>query len=116
VAPDGRARRHDYLDFGAAGMVIEGIEWRVQSGCGDPRSPVDSDIGRVHESGCGLEVEPVEKRSWRKVLPDHLPRESIRLGIKDPTCVCCGGALQATGESVSEMLDWVPAQLCPFAV
>jgi transposase len=24
---------------------------------------------------------------------------------------CCGGALHAIGESVSEMLDWVPAQL-----
>jgi transposase len=27
------------------------------------------------------------------------------------TCACCGGALQVIGESVSETLDWVPAQL-----
>jgi transposase len=26
-------------------------------------------------------------------------------------CACCGGALHAIGESVSERLDWVPAQL-----
>ena len=26
-------------------------------------------------------------------------------------CACCGGMLHAIGESVSEMLDWVPAQL-----
>lgn len=26
-------------------------------------------------------------------------------------CVGCGGALHSIGESVSEMLDWVPAQL-----
>lgn len=26
-------------------------------------------------------------------------------------CTCCGGALHVIGESVSEMLDWVPAQL-----
>jgi transposase len=27
------------------------------------------------------------------------------------TCACCGGALHVIGENVSEMLDWVPAQL-----
>ncbi len=26
-------------------------------------------------------------------------------------CPCCGGALHAIGETVSEMLDWVPARL-----
>jgi transposase len=44
-------------------------------------------------------------------LPDHLPREDILLDVEGNTCSCCGGALHPIGESVSEMLDWVPAQL-----
>ncbi|WP_316233849.1 IS66 family transposase, partial [Bradyrhizobium sp. SZCCHNPS2010] len=47
----------------------------------------------------------------RKSLPDHLPREEIVLGAGSEVCACCGGALHAVGESVSEMLDWVPAEL-----
>ncbi len=47
----------------------------------------------------------------RKSLPDHLPREETVLGAGSEVCGCCGGALHAIGESVSEMLDWVPAQL-----
>lgn len=35
----------------------------------------------------------------------------MRLDIGEATYPCCGGALHAIGESVSEMLDWVPAQL-----
>ena len=47
----------------------------------------------------------------RKSLPDHLPREEVILGAGSEACAGCGGALHAIGESVSEMLDWVPAQL-----
>jgi transposase len=35
----------------------------------------------------------------------------VRLDIDDVTCACCGGVLHVIGESVSEMMDWVPAQL-----
>jgi transposase len=44
-------------------------------------------------------------------LPDHLPREDVALDIEERVCPCCGGALHLIGESVSEMLDFVPAQL-----
>jgi transposase len=47
----------------------------------------------------------------RKPLPNHLPREEVRIDVGTATCACCGGALHPIGESVSEMLDWVPAQL-----
>ncbi|WP_410051573.1 IS66 family transposase [Bradyrhizobium sp. SZCCHNR3013] len=50
-------------------------------------------------------------RPKRRSLPDHLPREEIVLGAGSEACACCGGALHAIGESVSEMLDWVPAEL-----
>src|SRR5690606_4924184 len=44
-------------------------------------------------------------------LPAHLPRESLLLDIEGDNCPGCGGGLHAIGESISEMLDWVPAQL-----
>jgi transposase len=40
-----------------------------------------------------------------------LPREEVRIDVGTQACTCCGGALHPIGESVSEMLDWVPAQL-----
>jgi len=72
---------------------------------------LDGDIARIQESRPGVEKQPSERPSHRKPLPDHLPREDVLLDIGDAVCACCGGALHAMGESVSEMLDWVPAQL-----
>src|SRR5690606_8164780 len=45
----------------------------------------------------------------RRPLPLHLPRESI---VHAPACSCpaCGGTLRPLGESVSEMLEYVPAR------
>ena len=56
-------------------------------------------------------VEPKDWKPRRKRLPNHLPREEIVVDVGTETCTCCGGALHPIGESVSEMLDWVPAQL-----
>ena len=44
-------------------------------------------------------------------LPDHLPREDVRLDVESDACPGCGGRLHSIGETTSEMLDWVPAQL-----
>lgn len=46
-----------------------------------------------------------------RALPDHLPRRDIVLDAGHAACPDCGGVLHAAGESVSEMLDWVPAEL-----
>jgi transposase len=35
----------------------------------------------------------------------------VRLDLEAEACPCCGGALHAIGETVSEILDWVPARL-----
>jgi transposase len=56
-------------------------------------------------------LEKPDRKPRRKPLPDHLPREEVLLGIGVAVCPCCGGALHEIGESVSDMLDWVPAQL-----
>jgi transposase len=47
----------------------------------------------------------------RPSLPAHLPREDRRLDIEHQACPCCGGQLHLIGETVSEMLDHVPARL-----
>lgn len=44
-------------------------------------------------------------------LPDHLPRELITIDTDQTGCSNCGGDVHPAGEQVSEMLDWVPAQL-----
>lgn len=72
---------------------------------------LDADIARIRESRPAAAKLPSERTPHRKPLPDHLPREDIRLDIDHAVCACCGGALHAIGESQSEMLDWVPAQL-----
>jgi transposase len=56
-------------------------------------------------------AKPKNSKPRRKPLPDHLPREEVRIDSGTATCACCGGSLHPIGESVSEMLDWVPAQL-----
>lgn len=74
---------------------------------------LDADIARtearlpaVAPSAHGTGPKPQRPR-----LPDHLPREDVELGIGEQVCPCCGGALHAIGETVSEMLDYVPARL-----
>ena len=49
-------------------------------------------------------------RPKRQELPDHLPRDEVTIAAPSVVCPCCGGALHSMGESVSEMLDWVPAE------
>jgi transposase len=69
------------------------------------------DIARIEESKQVAKSDAVKTRPKRKPLPEHLPREDVVLDVDSETCGCCGGALHIIGESVSEMLDWVPAQL-----
>jgi transposase len=47
----------------------------------------------------------------RKPLPPHLPRDEQRIDLSVSACPCCGGTMHSVGDTVSEMLDWVPAQL-----
>jgi transposase len=72
---------------------------------------LDADIGRVEASLPTAKAETVDVRPRRKPLPDHLPREELVIDVTADMCPGCGGAMHSIGESVSEMLDWVPAQL-----
>lgn len=44
-------------------------------------------------------------------LPSHLPRDEVVIDINSTVCPCCGGTLHLIGETRTEMLDIVPAQL-----
>ena len=46
----------------------------------------------------------------RKPLPSHLPREIERYAPSDSDCPQCGGSLNAIGEDVSEVLEYIPAR------
>ncbi len=72
---------------------------------------LDADVGRIEESMAAPVAAPMQTRPHRKPLPDHLPREQVVLDLDHDTCAGCGGALHGIGESVSEMLDWIPAQM-----
>ena len=89
-------RRSERLDADQLALALEDL---------------DGDIARIRECRPAIATEAAEAPSRRKPLPDHLPREDVLLDVDSAICGCCGGALHAIGESVSEMLDWVPAQL-----
>jgi transposase len=89
-------RRSERLDADQLALALEDL---------------DGDIARIRESRPIIIAKTDDGHPKRKPLPDHLPREEIVLAIANDICGCCGGALHAIGESNSEMLDWVPAQL-----
>jgi transposase len=52
---------------------------------------------------------PTAAKPTRRVLPDHLPRETRRHEPKETICPHCQGELRKLGEDVSEVLEYVPA-------
>jgi transposase len=58
-----------------------------------------------------VKAKVVRPEVERPSLPAHLPREDVRFDLESQTCPCCGSALHLIGETVSEMLDHVPARL-----
>jgi transposase len=50
------------------------------------------------------------KKSGRRPLPGHLPREERRHEPAGCSCPSCGGKLHVIGEEVSEVLDYQPAR------
>jgi transposase len=74
---------------------------------------LNADIARVEATLPSEKVKTPASRSRtdRPSLPAHLPREDMRIDLDQQTCPGCGGELHAIGETVSEMLDHVPARL-----
>lgn len=71
---------------------------------------LNADIARV-EATLSATAKTSRSKTERLSLPAHLPREDTRLDLEHQACPCCGGELHAIGETVSEMLDHVPARL-----
>ncbi|WP_428529970.1 IS66 family transposase [Pseudorhodoplanes sp.] len=54
---------------------------------------------------------PSASRNDQLRFPAALEREDRRINVEHDACPCCGGALHMIGETVTEMLDHVPARL-----
>lgn len=75
---------------------------------------LDADIARIEAAlpaAPGARSKSPRTPSGRLSLPEHLQREDVKLDIDSDVCPCCGGAIHEIGETVSEMLDYVPARL-----
>jgi transposase len=72
---------------------------------------LNADLARVEARLPTTKGEMPKAQGERPSVPAHLPREEMRLDVEHEACPCCGGALHLIGETVSEMLDHVPARL-----
>ena len=90
-------RRSERLDPDQLALALEDLDADLACMESRPSPPATKDEG----SGPG----------GRPTLGDHLPREDVTCDLGHEQCPDCGGPLHEVGESVSEMLDWVPAQL-----
>lgn len=70
---------------------------------------IGADVARV-EARLPIARSKASPRE-RLSLPDHLAREDVRVDLDHDACPGCGGVLHVIGETVSEMLDHVPARL-----
>lgn len=94
--------------FGRSSERLDGDQ--LQLGLED----LDTDIAQAGESpnvdhGTAIDTPPAP--TDRVGLPDHLPRTETVIDVPSNQCPCCGGAMHEIGETVSEMLDYVPARL-----
>jgi len=88
-------RRSERIDTDQRALGLEDVE--TDKACAEA----------AHEPA----AKPKDSKPRRKPLPAHLPREELKIDIGTEVCACCRGALHPIGENISEMLDWVPAQL-----
>ena len=72
---------------------------------------LNADIARAEATLPPAKARTPRARTGRASLPAHLVRQDQRLDLGHQACPCCGGALHVIGETVSEILDHVPARL-----
>ncbi|RWI72208.1 IS66 family transposase [Mesorhizobium sp.] len=97
-------RKLQRMQFGRRSERLDGDQFELAL------EDLDGDIARVQEAA-PVVIADRDARPKRNPLPDHLPCEDRVLDVDHAACACCGGDLHRVGESVSEMLDWIPAQL-----
>ena len=72
---------------------------------------LEVDLARVEAKLPLAETKVDKPKGERPSLPAHLQLEDVRLDVEGQACPSCSGALHLIGETVSEMLDHVPARL-----
>ncbi|WP_245284971.1 IS66 family transposase, partial [Bradyrhizobium sp. th.b2] len=72
---------------------------------------ISADLARAEAILPPARTKTARTQEERPSLPAHLPREDRRFDVEHEACSCCGGPLHVIGETVSEMLDHVPARL-----
>ena len=72
---------------------------------------LNADLARAEAILPSARTKTPRTQDERPSLPAHLPREDRRFDVEHKACPCCGGPLHMIGETVSEMLDHVPARL-----
>ena len=72
---------------------------------------LEVELARTETRLPAVKAKAARPASQRPSLPAHLPREDVRFDVESQACPCCGGPLHMIGETVSEMLDHVPARL-----
>jgi transposase len=100
-------RRSEQIDPEQLQLVMEDLEQTAAAGeaAADAlaqATPIKPDADK-----------PIRKQRRRNLgqLPASLPRIEMTVDLEDKSCACCGGMMHRVGETVSEMLDIVPAQL-----
>jgi len=73
---------------------------------------LDADIARVEARlpATGSDTGAGEPSPRQRRLPEHLPREDVTVDVEAHACPQCSGEFHVIGESISEMLDFVPAR------
>lgn len=92
-------RRSERLDPGQLQLGLEDVAADL------------AEMEEVANSRPGNPRPPSDRAGPRLSLPGHLPRDERVADVDAEVCPCCGGSLHLIGETVSEMLDHVPAQL-----
>jgi transposase len=95
-------RRAERLDSDQLALALEDLEQTVAA--------AEAAQARRADEATPAAKRVVARRRNRGALPADLPREEVVIDIADKACPCCGGALHAIGEEVSERLDVVPAR------
>jgi zinc-finger binding domain of transposase IS66/Transposase IS116/IS110/IS902 family/Transposase C of IS166 homeodomain len=72
---------------------------------------LEADVARAEATLPSGTTTTPRSRGDSPRLPDHLERVDHSLDLEHRVCPCCGGALHAIGETISEVLDHVPARL-----
>ena len=90
-------RKSERLDADQLALGLEGLDADIAG--------VEARLPAAEPDRRAEEPSPRQRR-----LPEHLPREDVTVDVEAHSCPQCNGALHVIGESVSEMLDFVPAR------